>query len=76
MVTNIFPDRKISRPRLAIFAFAMQNKNIAAPSTSTEKSRAVWIFRLVDYGRIDWNLLAAELREWHKVMEYEKSLVS
>lgn len=30
----------------------------------------------VDYGRIDWNSLATELREWHKVMEYEKSLIT
>ncbi len=31
VVTSIFPDRKISRPWLAVFAFATQNKNIAAP---------------------------------------------
>ena len=31
IVTNKFPDGNFSRPRLAVFAFASQNKNIAAP---------------------------------------------
>ena len=35
-VTNIFPDGKISRPRLAVFAFTSQNKNIAPASKSAK----------------------------------------
>jgi len=42
-VTNIFPDGKISRPRLAVFSFASQNKNIAPASKST---KCYYIFNL------------------------------
>ncbi|PIR40238.1 MAG: hypothetical protein COV33_00905 [Candidatus Zambryskibacteria bacterium CG10_big_fil_rev_8_21_14_0_10_34_34] len=44
VVTNKFADANFSRPRLAVFAFASQNKNIAVPSTNTKKFQAVGIF--------------------------------
>ena len=41
MVTNIFPDGKISRPQLGIFAFRYrENKNISPLSQHTKKSNA------------------------------------
>jgi hypothetical protein len=45
LVTSIFSDEKISRPRLGIFAFAAQNKNIPAPFKSRRKSKQFDLLR-------------------------------
>ncbi len=45
VVTDIFPDGNFPRPRLAVFAFASQNKNIAAASTKAQnrhKAGILW----------------------------------
>src|SRR3989344_9261268 len=47
VVTNKFPDGNFSRPRLDIFAFASQNKNMSAASTCNQKSRADGFFVVV-----------------------------
>ncbi len=38
LITSKFPDGNFSRPRLSIFAFAMQNKNILAASQMLGKA--------------------------------------
>jgi len=44
VVTNKFPDGNFSLPRLAIYAFASQNKNITAPSTKVQNPAQAGFF--------------------------------
>ena len=52
VVTSIFPDGKISRPRLAVFAFSSQNQKIATPSTIKKSAAGQIFFTVVDLARI------------------------
>ena len=42
--TNNSPDGEFSRPRLAVFAFASQNKNIAPAFNSLQEQYIFWIY--------------------------------